>query len=71
MTATVARVFGPWGGKTGPVHAEQPAPHADLGWCGVRAQFRHRHADGTAADVTCPKCLVALRQGRPRAWKRS
>lgn len=49
-----------------PVHAmlERHEPQA---WCGSRAQFRHRVRPGSANAVTCPKCLRALRRGRPYA----
>jgi len=49
---------------TGPVHLAQDEPHDQLSWCGIRAQFRHVHRDGEIEDVTCPKCLRQIAQGR-------
>lgn len=55
------------GMKGGPVHLAQDGGR--LSWCGAKKQFRHIERDGTADDVTCPKCLRQIRQDRPLSWK--
>lgn len=53
---------------TGPVHLAQDAPHGQLSWCGMRAQFRHVHREGTVEEVTCTKCQRAIARGQTQAW---
>lgn len=62
---STVRTWGPRQGNTGPVHAEQAAPHDTLAWCGVRRQFRHSTLQGR--EVTCKRCLRRLALGRPLA----
>lgn len=51
----------------GPIHEAAPGPLAQA-WCGIRRQYRHRTMR-QEFDTTCPKCLAALKAGRPRAHK--
>lgn len=60
------RLWSDWRG--GPVHLAQDPPNERLAWCGARAQFRHLHRDGSVHDVTCPRCVTAIRQQQPRAF---
>ena len=54
----------------GPWHWRNQTYGGDLAWCGIREQFRHRPRKGTVEDVTCPKCLLAIKQDRPRPWSK-
>lgn len=62
----VRRVFG-LAAPDAPVHAVNEGPGWTQAWCGVQPQFRHRTRPGDASEVTCPRCLSALRRGRPYA----
>lgn len=48
------------------VHEAAPASATNLAWCGIRRQFRHRTVP---MDTTCPKCLRAIKAGRPQSHK--
>jgi hypothetical protein len=50
----------------GPVHAFY-GPHRYQAWCGAKPQFQHDWWSRGVEDVTCGKCLTALRRGRPYA----
>lgn len=64
---TATLVFTVWGDREGPVH--WLGTHRYQAWCGSRPQFRHKVTEGNEGDVTCPKCIRALRRGRPYARK--
>lgn len=53
--------------EEGPVHAMLPRAAWGQAWCGQRAQFRHRSVPAVAKEVNCPKCVRALKRGRPYA----
>lgn len=55
-------------GSHGRVHLENPRLRYQA-WCGVKTQFRHWTRPGERDEVTCPRCLAAMRADRPRAWK--
>jgi hypothetical protein len=59
--------------RGGHVHAAQDdgrGAYPRYGWCGIRAQFRHAvNTAGVRSEVTCTKCLAALKADQPRAWR--
>jgi len=59
-----------WGAlRGGPVHLDNER-FPGLAWCGAKKQFRHGPTrEGGVHDVTCRKCVTAIRQDQPRAWR--